>query len=673
MKNQKKKNQISQLKSDGNEVINNEEKKNIKKIYYFKEEDHPKRIPNSRYYYFKVIETLALQIKNPYLKTYIICPGFIYGCGEEFFFDYFKKSYLSGVEYFPIRGKGYNYIPTIHILDLVQVIKRIINFKPDIKYIFACDRTKNPLMRNIIGSITNKIDGIDIKPINEYNIDEMEIINYCELKINLPMKTSTFLNDEKRRMGESLAEYNKRLFNWHCEGGIEENIDLLIKEFKLYRNIKPIRIIINGPPSGGKKTISKILSEKYKLSIFNLKNICEWAEKLDINDPLGKEVNDKKKEIEENAQKAIDDYEHRKNKKKSDPPLDINSLRKYPPEFIYKLVKARITRDECLIKGYILVNYPKNYKDCVDLFCVEPPPQEIKKEEDNKEIKDNKESKDNKHNKENKDNKDKKEEEKENNEYIDEKREVIKELLPDNIIIINNYTEESLKGKLQKNLEYNEKQQEFDLRFNRRLENYKKDNENQETGQGKTLEDFYKENNINIIYINESNYMENKELSEKQVIENLENNGVEDNYNKLFDEEDEVTYLKSIIEEKKEVDMDEKIINLDKDENNQNQNENNNIFGLNEEKSPKNNNNIEENKKKNIETIKEDENEESMEKMQKNTKKKNEHNVSRTKLKLKKEKDKKEKNSKEAIDKENNNNNGKKSNIIMANESKKIK
>ena len=57
--------------------------------------------------------------------------------------------------------------------------------------------------------------------------------------------------------------------------------------------------------------------------------------------PLGKEVSDKKKEIEENAQKAIDDYEHRKNKKKSDPPLDINSLRKYPPEFIYKLVKEK--------------------------------------------------------------------------------------------------------------------------------------------------------------------------------------------------------------------------------------------------------------------------------------------------------------------------------------------
>ena len=74
--------------------INNEIKKNIKKIYFYKEEDYPKRIPNSLYYNFKILETMALQIKNDNVKTYIVCPGFIYGCGEEFFFDYFKKSWL---------------------------------------------------------------------------------------------------------------------------------------------------------------------------------------------------------------------------------------------------------------------------------------------------------------------------------------------------------------------------------------------------------------------------------------------------------------------------------------------------------------------------------------------------------------------------------------------------
>ena len=75
-------------------------------------------------------------------------------------------------------------------------------------------------MRNIISSITNKMGNIDVKPLKEYNIDEIEITNYAELKINLPMKSSTLYDDEKRFMGESLSDYNKRIFNWHCEGGI---------------------------------------------------------------------------------------------------------------------------------------------------------------------------------------------------------------------------------------------------------------------------------------------------------------------------------------------------------------------------------------------------------------------------------------------------------------------
>ena len=128
---QNKEKDLSKEKIVDEKEINNieENKKNIKKIYYFKEEDYHKRIPNELYYNFKILETLALQIKNQYLKAYVVCPGFIYGCGEEFFFDYFKKSWLGGIDFFPIRGNGYNFFPTIHILDLVQIIKRIINLK----------------------------------------------------------------------------------------------------------------------------------------------------------------------------------------------------------------------------------------------------------------------------------------------------------------------------------------------------------------------------------------------------------------------------------------------------------------------------------------------------------------------------------------------------------------
>ena len=82
-----------------NEKNNKDIKKNLKKIYYFNEEDIPKRIPYAHYSNFKMLETSTLQIQNPYIKKYIICPGFIYGYGEDLFFDYFKKAWLGGVEY----------------------------------------------------------------------------------------------------------------------------------------------------------------------------------------------------------------------------------------------------------------------------------------------------------------------------------------------------------------------------------------------------------------------------------------------------------------------------------------------------------------------------------------------------------------------------------------------
>ena len=552
-----------------------------KKIFYFNEEDYPQRIPYSYYSNFKIVETMALQIKNPNLKKYIICPGFIYGCGEDFFFDYFKKAWLGGVEYFPIRDNGYNFFPTIHIKDLIEIIKKVIYIKPEINYIFACDKTKEPFMREVLESITKGVGGIKLKSIDEYDIDEFEILNYSELKINVPIKLSSFLTGDNP----------KAQFQWHCEYGIKENISKLISEFKLYRQINSLRVIISGPPLGGKSSLAEFLSNRFKISRFDVKKICEWGEKNDDTN-ISQQIKQKREEINELIRKTLEEHEHKKGKRKSEPPLDLSALRKFPNDFIAKLFRERIKRDECLMKGYILDNFPKSYLDCQNLFCVELPPK-IKKEEEIKDVKENTKTKDKKE----------KEKEKEKIEEIDYNREVIKESLPDCVIMINKYNEESLKNKMQSNPEYTEKQMEFDSRFNRRLEIFKKYNESNDTN-FRNLEDFFKENNVNIIYINESEYMENKSSVEQNLIQNLEQAGFVENYSKLFDEEDEVEFIKPIVEEKEEK---ENIININEEENIEEKEENN----------------IEENNKnKNIDIIKEDESEESMVRIQKNTKKK---------------------------------------------------
>ena len=88
------------------------------------------------------------------------------------------------------------------------------------------------------------------------------------------------------------------------------------------------------------------------------------------------------------------------------------------------------------------------------------------------------------------------------------------------------------------NPEYEEKQQEIDSRFSRRLKYFKENNENPAEPNIKTLETFYKENNIQIHYVNETEFMKNQELENIKILYYLERYGDIDNFSKLQDEEE---------------------------------------------------------------------------------------------------------------------------------------
>lgn len=57
----------------------------VKKTFYYKDSEYSKRVPSPKYVQYKVLENLALANNNPMLNVYVICPGFIYGCGEDLF------------------------------------------------------------------------------------------------------------------------------------------------------------------------------------------------------------------------------------------------------------------------------------------------------------------------------------------------------------------------------------------------------------------------------------------------------------------------------------------------------------------------------------------------------------------------------------------------------------
>ena len=472
----------------------------VKKTFYYKDSEYSKRVPSPKYVQYKVLENLALANNNPMLNVYVICPGFIYGCGEDLFFDYFRMSWLEKPKPIPILGEGMNSIPTIHVLDLVQVIKKVIENKPITRYIVAIDKTKDPSLRNILSSIAGCFGNNHVESLIDFNVDEVDVPNYNEISIDVKIRQSKIIFENMPRFKSEVITSKDNLmdneFKWHCEYGIPENLSILRKEFCLYRGLQLIKIFVYGPPSSGKSKLSMELSSKYKLIYLNIDNVLKWGRKL--KNELGNEIANKYNELKNNAIQALDEYNKRKTKKKTDPPLDIKQYLRLPDELVIKILQARLDSDDCLSKGYVLDGYPKNYEQATLVF---------------------------------------------NNEAI----------IPDFVLNIANCTEENLKSNLKTINDYETNAELIDKRFIRRYAEYKQWNEN---AQNKPLSAFFEEKNIEI-FDYDYNKLENEETKE-EYIEELNDyfykNGDIDNNNKLYDDEltapimkDENSYLLKMI------------------------------------------------------------------------------------------------------------------------------
>ena len=395
-----------------------------KPILYYTEDEYSQRIPHQNYMQYKYIEnqllTLASQKDN--IKAYVICPGFIYGFGEDFFFDVFKNFFLfdnTVTNNHPLLStllKAKNTFPTIHIKDLVNLIKRVIERKPTNKYIFAFDHTKNRTAKNIVRAIkacvakqtlTNNNNNqqqqqTQIKEdeqqqqqpestVDNQNVSEQQDVKedtsqqqqqqqqqplsiqyepiqyFYEMNVDLKLKPSFIFSDEKRE-DEDKEDYDKRSFKWHCQFGIPENISQIRKEFMKYRGLKANKIFIIGTPYTGKTTLSNILSKNFNLNALNLKELIQTVKETSLNAELLEELKTKTEELETTLKDAEEAYNKRAGKKKTDPPFDVNRHMKLPIDLLSKIVYERLNMGDTYLDGFVLDGYPRTYEEASLLF-----------------------------------------------------------------------------------------------------------------------------------------------------------------------------------------------------------------------------------------------------------------------------------------------------------------
>jgi len=99
---------------------------------------------------------MALQKTHKNLSVYILCCGLPYGNGEDLFYDFFRRSWLSLhplLARLPVLEMGENIVPTIHVQDIAQSVKFLVRAKPKQQYVIAVDQGKHKL-KDIIKTIS---------------------------------------------------------------------------------------------------------------------------------------------------------------------------------------------------------------------------------------------------------------------------------------------------------------------------------------------------------------------------------------------------------------------------------------------------------------------------------------------------------------------------------------
>ena len=327
-------------------------------VYPFEESDFHKRVPSPKYQSMKTLENTALAaMKNKdNLKVYVLCAGILYGNGEDAFYNHFKQAWAQKLPSLPVIGSGDNIVPTIHIKDLSNIVKRIAVVKPHRHYSFAIDRSINQTQVGIVQAISR---GVGSGQLHNIELDDVVFEDWAEfLTLNIRMRSSDLFEE---LVLDEPEQDEPREFNWHCQFGIRENIEKINEEFNMFRNLSPMRIYINGPPASGKSYYGSKLGQVYDIPHIRVTDIVDLAGSLEgeLGDEIRKYINTKKDETME---------EHEKTKKKGQELHREDIVVRLPDKYLHMLAKIRLSENICRNKGFILDGFPRTYLDCYHTF-----------------------------------------------------------------------------------------------------------------------------------------------------------------------------------------------------------------------------------------------------------------------------------------------------------------
>lgn len=204
-------------------------------------------------------------------------------------------------------------LPRIHVTDLARMVFKVSEKKPERKYIFAVDNNKKPTQKKLIRAISNGIGTGLIESQDVPEIFKMAHPKNTPIQLDLDWRKSLLLDlfvepsslfikkdaapgkEEEEGEGPEVLE-----MNWHCKEGMSSNIQLIKDEFAKARGLKPIKILITGPPCSGKSFFGQQLGEHYNVPHIHMLKLIDdlknWDQEKENN--WNKRVSDRQKKID---------------------------------------------------------------------------------------------------------------------------------------------------------------------------------------------------------------------------------------------------------------------------------------------------------------------------------------------------------------------------------------
>ena len=178
--------------------------------------DYADRKPLEKYSYIKEIEDKVLSIKKENVKIFVICPGMIYGCGEDTLYPLFRAAWLQEPAELPFLGDGSNPVPIIHMKDLVKLVIKVSENPPENPpYLLAFDENPDRSQKTLIKSISEGVGSGKIKSMNSSELIESP----DRFQFNIDIRPSKYLVGTAEEPAE---------FEWTSKDGIGKNISKIL-------------------------------------------------------------------------------------------------------------------------------------------------------------------------------------------------------------------------------------------------------------------------------------------------------------------------------------------------------------------------------------------------------------------------------------------------------------